>query len=47
MMTCAAPAEIPLLVRRFLISGRRVVEVSCEVRAVVGVVLVDTACLPS
>ena len=46
-MICAAPAEIPLLARRFLISGRRIVEVSCEVGAAVGVVLVDTVCLPS
>ena len=46
MIICAGPAEILLLVRRFPISGRRVVEVSCEVGAAVGVVLVDTVCLP-
>ena len=46
-MICAAPAEIPLLVRRFLISGRQVFEVSCEVGAIVGAVLVDTVCLAS
>jgi len=47
MMIFAAPAEIPLLVRRSLTSGRPVVEVSCVVGAAGGDVLVGTVCLPS
>ena len=47
MMNFAAPAEMPRLVRRSLISGRPVVVVSCVVGAVIEGVLVGIVCRPS
>lgn len=46
-MIFAAPAEIPLLVRRSLTSGRPVVEVSCAMGVAAEGVLAGTECLPS
>ena len=47
MMIFAAPAEMPLLVRRSLISGRPVVVVSCVVDAAIEGVPVGIVCRPS